>query len=289
MSAAVAVKTVNLAKIVVIGAFGVLTVACRVSSSAQEPQRIVVQGAMDSETKELVASLEQPVQEQIGGWTFWTGTFGGVPVVVSKTMKGMENSAAATAIAASHYRPIAIINQGTAGGHHADLHVFDVVLGVESVNLGSFKTPFRDRNAGTRAEDWSPLDLLRSEGSAGMDPQALTMRRFRADESLLEIARQMRAGYKPGRVVDGVIGSADVWNSELDRIAEFHDRFGTSVEEMETAAAAQVAAAFHIPFLGIRVVSNNVTNGERYDARAGEACQEFVSGVVRGYFSRAKR
>ena len=278
----------NLSAVVVV-AVGVLTAACSVSSAAPEPRRIVVQGAMDSETQTLVAALEQPVQEEIGGWTFWTGTIGGAPVIVSKTMKGMENAAAATAIAAAHYHPIAIVNQGTAGGHESDLHVLDLVLGVESVNLGSFKTPFRDRHAGTHVEDWSPLDLLRSEGSAGMDPQALTMRRFRGDESLLESARHMRAAYKPGRVVDGVIGSADVWNSELDRIAQFHDRFGTSVEEMETAAAAQVAAAFHVPFLGIRVVSNNVTNGEPYNGRAGEACQEFVSGVVRDYFSRAKR
>ena len=56
-----------------------------------------------------------------------------------------------------------------------------------------------------------------------------------------------------------------------------------------TMQSAQVAAAFHVPFLGIRVVSNNVTNGEPYNIRAGEACQEFVSGVVRDYFSRAKR
>jgi adenosylhomocysteine nucleosidase len=30
---------------------------------------------------------------------------------------------------------------------------------------------------------------------------------------------------------------------------------------METASAAQIAGLFQIPFLGIRVLSNNVTNG----------------------------
>jgi adenosylhomocysteine nucleosidase len=198
---------------------------------------LIVQGAMDAEVRKLAAALEHPTEERVGGWTFWVGTIDSHPVVVSKTLKGMSNAAGATAIGAERYHPAAIINQGTAGGHQPDLHVLDVVLGVDSLNLGSFKTPFRARREGTRAEEWSPLDLLRSEGSAGIDPLALSMRRFHADEALLASARSVRSLYTKGRVTDGVIGSADVWNSELDRIARFHDQFGTSVEEMETASS----------------------------------------------------
>ena len=80
-----------------------------------------------------------------------------------------------------------------------------------------------------------------------------------------------------------MIGSSDVWNSELDRIQRFHDQFGTTAEEMETASAAQIAGLFQIPFLGIRVVSNNITNGEPYDTRTGEACQDYVYEVVKAY------
>src|SRR6267154_1954452 len=104
-------------------------------------------------------------------------------------MKGMENAAAATALGAERYHPLAIVNQGTAGGHQPDLHANDIVLGVEAVNLGSFKTPARGRGAGVDPAGWSPLDLLRSEGSAGIDPLALTMRRHRPDAVLLAAAR----------------------------------------------------------------------------------------------------
>ena len=52
---------------------------------------------------------------------------------------------------------------------------------------------------------------------------------------------------------------------------------------MEAAASAQIAGSFQIPFLGVRVVSNNITNGEAYDTRTGEACQDYVSGVVKAY------
>ena len=128
-----------------------------------------------------------------------------------------------------------------------------------------------------------PLDLTRSDGSAGNDPNARRMRQFKGDGQLLAAAASVKDRYTKGRVVEGVIGSAEVWNSELDRIQRFHDEYGTSVEEMETAAAAQIADLLHIPFLGIRVVSNNNTNGSGYEGKTGEACQEYVYEVVRAY------
>jgi adenosylhomocysteine nucleosidase len=249
------------------------------------PRPIVVQGAMDIEVTKLAAALENGVETKVQGWIFWSGTLDGYPVVVSKTLKGMSNAAAATLLAAERYDPIAIINQGTAGGHVPDLHVFDIVVGTDAVNLGSFKTPFRARGEGSSVAEWVPLDLLRSEGSAGQDPNARSMRRFHADERLLAAAKRAEHRYERGRVVEGVIGSSEVWNSEIDRIQRFHEAFGTTVEEMETASAAQIAAQLRIPFLGIRVVSNNITNDGPYDGKTGEACQDYVHDVVKTYIA----
>ncbi len=247
---------------------------------------VIVQGAMDVEVRKLAGALEQVTEEKVGDWIFWRGTLDGYPVVVSKTLKGISNAAAATALAAQRYHPAAIINQGTAGGHQPDLHVNDIVLGTEAINIGSFKTGHRRHGEGSNFADWNPLDLMRSEGSAGQDPNARTMRRFRGDDGLLAAARNVRGQYRKGKVVDGVIGSSEIWNSEIDRIQHFHDQFGTTAEEMETASAAQIAGLFQIPFLGIRVLSNNITNGEIYDPKAGEACQQFVYDVVKAYISQ---
>jgi adenosylhomocysteine nucleosidase len=261
---------------------GVLLAAC---GTREALRPIVVQGAMDVEIRDIAAKLENAREEHLQDWIFWSGTIDGYPVVVSKTLKGMENAAAATALAAERFHPVAIINQGTAGGHQPDLHVYDIVLGVESVNLGSFKTGNRALGEGSRFADWNPLDLMRSEGSAGQDPNARTMRRFHGDEGLLAAARRAKDGYKRGRVVDGVIGSSNTWNSELDRVEWLHDQFGTTVEEMEAASAAQIAGLFHIPFLGIRVLSNNVTTSEPYDTKTGGACQDYVYTVVKAYIA----
>jgi adenosylhomocysteine nucleosidase len=253
------------------------------ASASAGARPVVVQGAMDVEIRKLAGAIENATEEKVGGWTFWRGTIDGYPVVISKTLKGLANAAAATVLAAERYHPAAIVNQGTAGGHEPSLHVFDIVLGTDAVNLGSFKTGYRTRGRGSNIAEWAPLDLMRSDGSAGQDPNARTMRRFRGDDGLLAAARNARGQYKKGRVVEGVIGSSEVWNSELDRIQRFHDTFGTTVEEMETASAAQIAGLFQIPFLGVRVVSNNITNGGTYDTTTGEACQEYVYEVVRAY------
>jgi adenosylhomocysteine nucleosidase len=241
---------------------------------------------MDVEIRKLAGAIENAREETVSGWTFWTGTIDGYPVVISKTLKGLSNAAAATALAAERYHPAAIINQGTAGGHQSDLQVYDIVLGTDAINLGSFKTGFRARGRGSEVAEWAPLDLTRSDGSASQDPNARTMRRFHGDPGLLSAAQRVRDTYRKGRVVEGVIGSSEVWNSELDRIQHFHDAFGTIAEEMETASAAQIAGLFQIPFLGIRVVSNNITNDGAYDPRTGEACQEYVYAVVKAYIGQ---
>src|SRR5258707_8347811 len=192
----------------------ILLTGCR----ARERRPVVVQGAMDLEVRKLAGVLVNVHEERVRGWTFWRGTLDGYPVIVSKTMKGMSNAAAATALAAERYHPAAIVNQGTAGGHEPQLHVYDIVLGTYSVNLGSFKTAYRTAGRGSDFQEWTPLDLTRSDGSAANDPQARRMRRFKGDERLLAAAVSGKDRYRKSRDVEGGIGCSAKWNSDLDRI-----------------------------------------------------------------------
>jgi adenosylhomocysteine nucleosidase len=57
---------------------------------------------------------------------------------------------------------------------------------------------------------------------------------------------------------------------------------------METASAAQIAALLNVPFLGVRVVSDNITNGGAYDPKTSEACEDFVYQVVKAYIAAVK-
>ncbi|MBI3491633.1 MAG: 5'-methylthioadenosine/S-adenosylhomocysteine nucleosidase [Acidobacteria bacterium] len=271
----------------------VVSLAIPVAARAQSPmpsvRPVVVQGAMQIEIEKLASRLDRATVERVGGWTFWRGTLDGYPVIVSKTLKGVSNAAAATVIAVERYHPIAIINQGTAGGHDPRLHLYDIVLGTSAVNLGAFKSPYRPAGAGSNTLDWTPLDLMAADGSAANDPNARKLSSFKGHESLLAAARGVTSLYTRGRIVEGTIGSSDVWNDEVDRVARLHAQYGTEVEEMETASAAQIAGLLDVPFLGIRVVSDNITNGGAYDPKTSEACEDFVYQVVKAYISKLKR
>jgi adenosylhomocysteine nucleosidase len=248
-----------------------------------QPRPVVVQGAMGIEVQQLAARLEHATEENVGGWVFWRGTIDGYPVIVEKTQKGVANAAAATALAIDKFHPLAIVNQGTAGGHDPALHVYDIVIGASAISTGAFRSPFRPAGKGSNPLDWRPLDLTAADGSAGNDPNARRIARFPADGDLLAAARRAMPAYTRGRVVEGVIATSDMWNDEIDLIARFHTEYGTSVEEMETASAAQVAGQLNVPFLGIRILSDNITNGGAYDPKTADACEEYVYHVVKTY------
>jgi adenosylhomocysteine nucleosidase len=258
-------------------------------SASDGVRPILVQGAMTIEVQGLAARLDGAKEENVGGWIFWRGAIDGHPVVVEKTQKGVANAAAATAIAIEKYQPSAIINQGTAGGHDPALHVYDIVIGTTAISTGAFRTQYREAGKGSNPLEWRPLDLTAADGSAGNDPNARRIARFDADPDLLAAARRVRSLYSRGRVVEGVIATSDMWNDEIDLIARFHNEYGTSAEEMETASAAQVARELHVPFLGIRVLSDNITNGGAYDPKTADACEDFVYQVVKAYISARKR
>lgn len=261
----------------------------RAQTPASGVRPVVIQGAMQIEVERLVNQLEHASSETIGGWIFWRGTIDGYPVIVSKTQKGMSNAAAATVLAVERFHPIAIINQGTAGGHDPALRVYDIVVGASSINLGAFKSPSRPAGAGSSTLDWVPIDLTAADGSAasGATPRRPAM--FKGDPALLAAARSARPAYTRGQVVEGVIGSSDVWNDEVDRILKLHAAYGTHAEEMETASAAQIAAQFGVPLVGIRILSDNALNGGAYDPKTSEACEDYVYQVVKAYVASLKR
>ncbi|ARK26256.1 5'-methylthioadenosine nucleosidase [Sporosarcina sp. P37] len=258
------------------------------STSDTEKRPIIVQGPMPIEAEKFAEKLNDMEVEESGNFVFYKGTIDEYPVIVTKTSKGMENTAAATALAIEKYDPIAIINQGTSGGHDPDLHVFDIVLGKRTVNIGSMKTASAEENEGMDPSQWKPMDLMASEGSAGEDPNAEKIRYFEGDDELLAAANAVKDQYKLGKVVEGTIGSADLWNNEVDRINWFHEKYGTSVEEMEGAAAAQISESYNVPFLGIRILSNNKTNDGQYNPETASANQDYVYLVLKEYISKLK-
>ena len=100
---------------------------------------------------------------------------------------------------------------------------------------------------------------------------------YPCDGKLLKAAEQVKTKYHTGR---GVIGSGDEWNNQLDRIALLRERYHTAVEDMESAAAAQLCLSYGVPFLGVRILSNSIVNGEKFDEAVGIDGQKFMLSLI---------
>ncbi|MCL2915130.1 5'-methylthioadenosine/S-adenosylhomocysteine nucleosidase [Shewanella corallii] len=238
---------------------------------------ILVQGAMDVEIETLVEALSDVRVKTFGSWTFWEGQIKGYPVVVSRTEIGLANAAASTTLGIEHYKPKFVINQGTAGGHDPKLFRGDIVVGTSSFNMGSYKTEFTEKGQGMHPTQWQNFDMtmyLRENG------EVVKHNHFKADPELVKLTMSLASSYDKGQVVEGVIGTGDEWNREVDRINWFHENFNTAIEEMETSAAAMVAEAYKIPFVSIRVLSNTDQHGQDFEPQTAIDCQHFVLNVI---------
>ncbi|MBS4697112.1 5'-methylthioadenosine/S-adenosylhomocysteine nucleosidase [Aeromonas allosaccharophila] len=241
------------------------------SNPASAP--ILIQGAMDVEVDTMVAALQEKQALTIGAWTFWQGTLAGYPVVISRTEVGLANAAAATTLAIERFKPRLIINQGTSGGHDPALHRGDIVIATKSFNMGAYRSDFTPADQGIDPRKWHNFEVtmrLRDNG------RLVEHSSFAGDPELVGRALGMADRYQHGRVVAGIIGTADEWNRQVARINWLHQTYNTAAEEMETASAALVAEAYKIPFVGIRVLSNTDLHGEEFDPQTAIHCQQFV-------------
>lgn len=241
------------------------------SNPASAP--ILLQGAMDVEVDTMVAALQEKQALTIGAWTFWQGTLAGYPVVISRTEVGLANAAAATTLAIERFKPRLIINQGTSGGHDPALHQGDIVIATRSFNMGAYRSDFTPADQGIDTRKWHNFEVtmrLRENG------KLVEHSSFAGDPELVGRALGMADRYQHGRVVAGIIGTADEWNRQVARINWLHQTYNTAAEEMETSSAALVAEAYKVPFVGVRVLSNTDLHGEEFDPQTAIHCQQFV-------------
>lgn len=235
--------------------------------SRQRP--ILIGGAMNSEIGLLVRALKNPVVYRHLNYVYIAGTYKDYPVVISRTEEFISNAAASTALALTNFNPVAVINQGTSGGYLDTLKIGDIVIGSSTVNTSAIRTAYQPAGAGI---DFTQQEML---GAYAYDKNVGKFRKyseFNADATLLKLAESIY-GFDS---VTGVIGTSNGWNSNIDYINFLHERYGAVCEEMEAFSIAQICHNSGVPFIVIRTISNNITNGLAYQPQSAESAERFV-------------
>ena len=110
----------------------------------------------------------------------------------------------------------------------------DIVGGERVVPMGAMIRKYAPEGAGIDECDFEPLPIEIFDKTLGQTRKVLD---FPCDERLGDAAMKVQTDVYVGR---GVIGSADEWNNQLDRIALLRERYKTAVEDMESAAPAEL-------------------------------------------------
>lgn len=241
---------------------------------------ILIEGAMNTETEVLIRALKNPVAYREMNYLFVAGTYKNYPVVIVRTEIGMANAAASTALAIKKFNPVAVINQGTAGGHDSALKIGDIVIGERSFDYAAFKSSYTAAGAGIDLTQQENIGTYAYDQTSGKF-QAYT--EYFADKTLLDVAEKVAAAHKEFNVATGVIGTANSWLNSVDYINFLNKAYGSSCEEMETNVVAQICQNANVPFIGIRVLSDNILHDDRYVPESAKTCQDFVLLVVESY------
>lgn len=233
---------------------------------------ILIQGAMQIEIEYLLNKMEDLEKTIIQGYEFYKGKIDNTLVVVSKTNVGLIENAIATYIGITNFKPIAVINQGTAGACSKNIHNYDIVVGEKCININSYITKHKDEGQGSFALDWELLTF-----KDGKDE----LIELKANENLLSTVLKCSKSYKKGKVKSGIIGSGDVWDNEIDRIKWFNEKYDVLCEDMETISTYSVCNKLNTPVIGIRIISDNELTGEKYNKNIAIEVQKYVVEIIK--------
>lgn len=243
-----------------------------------EKRPIVVIGALNSEIKYLVEMLESCDIETKSIYKFYKGYIKDYPVVIAKSEVGLVNASACLTLAIENYNPLCIVNAGTAGGIIENRHKKDIIIAEECFNIISSKTPYKELGEGSNSCDWDFMTFT----DGGKDEKKV----YKSDERLVNLALSQIDRYEHGNVYTGVVGSADIWNREKDKLKYLAEKHNVSCEDMELVAVYTIAQNYNIPAVGIKIMSDNELLGEEYEPAVGQYVQEYTYEVLKELVDR---
>ena len=192
-------------------------------------------GAMKEEVEILKQQMTDPVIYKRGGSTFFSGKLDGKDVVLLQCGIGKVNASIGTTMLILRYKPMCIINTGSAGGFSEDLEIGDVIISSEVIHHDVDVTAF--------GYEYGQVPNM---------PDA-----FLPHNNLVNIAEKAAEMQKGLNIRKGVIATGDSFMDDSEEIRKLKERFpAVAAAEMEAAAIAQTCYQFRKPFVVIRSISD---------------------------------
>jgi adenosylhomocysteine nucleosidase len=197
---------------------------------------------MEDEVKLLRLRLEGTKTEKIGPFEYLSGKLDGVPVVVLRCGIGKVSSAVSCAALIDHYKPVLVINTGSAGGMGAGQAIGDVVvasaLAYHDVDLTAF--------------GYAPGQLPGQSQTFPVLKRYMVAAEQAIDE--LKAEKVLPASMNHRR---GLIGSSDTFMHDARMIEQVKAVFsGIAAVDMEAASIAHTCTLFGVDVMVIRALSD---------------------------------
>jgi len=236
---------------------------------------LAIVSAMQEEIALVHQRLSGVTSRAAGGREFLTGRLHDVPVVAVFSHWGKVAAAATIAQLLSSWPVTELVFCGVAGGVRPDLRIGDVVVADALIQHDMDASPLFARYE-------VPLTgQARFAPDAGIGARLVDAARDFIHEDLataVAAAELDGFGITRPQVVSGLIASGDKFFSTGKDLAELRGRLpDTTCVEMEGAAAAQVCAAFGVPYGVVRVISDGA------DEQAAHDFPRFIHNIARHY------
>lgn len=217
-------------------------------------------GAMEIELDSLILNLEDKVIKKIEFLDFYIGKLYKKEVVIVKSNEGKVNSGIATQLLISNFDITYIINVGVAGSLSEKLDIYDVAISKNTVEFD---------------QDVTALGYEKGY-TFGLDTVYV-----KACDDLCEkfglVCKKLKFNYLVGTIL-----SSDKFVTDINEKLSLKEKFDGIAVDMESASINHVAKLNNIPFIALRIISDN-GNNVQYKTFANKAADN-ISRVLKEYF-----
>ena len=232
--------------------------------------------AMKIEFNHLLSKFKDISETKLGQYTIYTINYKEKIIYILYSGVGIINTAISLTKFLNKIKPDIIINAGTSGGHDKSLNVGDIVLAKEVININSIKTKFKETNEGSDSLIWEIKTFLENESKKDFEGD---YKIYYGDKELISKIKEIGNNFGI-KIFEGRIASGDIWNKEKDRINFLNKKYLTSCEEMEIYSVYTICEQENIPCIGIKIISNNEINNQKYDESVVEKLDEFLYRII---------